>query len=284
MSRAFFISIVLHTLAIAAILYFFKETELYSSNPIKKISLQSIKILKPKAQSKKLKAESKVESLEPRAKSEEKLKAESFKSKVRSLKQKANGSETLVSPKKIKILKHKSKAKSLELRAKSKKKHKTKSHKKAKSQELRAKSEKKFKAKSLKHKAKSGKIKAKSFKHKAKGNKRKTSNQLPVTNNQSLITNHKSLITPSPNIKAQIYQAINQAKVYPRLAKKMNLQGSVYTCFTLGPGGNVSNITTSGAHTILQQGARKTINRAKYSFPSVPNRINICISINFILE
>ena len=277
MSRAFFISIVLHTLAIAAVLYFFKETELYSNNPIKKISLQSIKILKPKVQSKKLKDESKAESLEPRAKSEEKLKAESFKSKVRSLKQKANGSETLVSPKKIKILKHKSKAKSLELRAKSKKKLKAKSHKKAKSQERRAKSEKKFKAKSLKQKAKSGKIKAKSFKHKAKGNKRKTSNQLPVTNNQSLIT-------PSPNIKAQIYQAINEAKVYPRLAKKMNLQGSVYTCFRLSPSGNVSNITTSGAHAILQQGARKTINRAKYSFPSVPNRINICISINFILK
>ena len=152
-------------------------------------------------------------------------------------------------------------------------------------------SKKKLKTKSFKHKAKSDKPKAKSFKHTVKSSNRKTrkqtqiiSNQLPVTNNQSQTTNYKPQTTTSPNIKAQIYQAINSAKIYPHLAKKMGLQGSVNTCFTLNPSGLVSNITTSGAHAILQRGARETIHRAKYAFPHLQKSLHLCVDIHYLLQ
>jgi len=41
----------------------------------------------------------------------------------------------------------------------------------------------------------------------------------------------------------------------------MNLQGSVYICFTLNPNRNIGNIITSGVHSILPKGAIQIINR-----------------------
>ncbi len=247
MSRPFLISMLIHALAVAAIFSFFEKSSVGLQPNIKKISLNSIKIEKS---IQKPKIKKKKEAKHPQKENKEK------KPKAKSQK----------------------KAKSKELRVKSKKKLKVKSQKrKTRSKAKRAKSKKKLKDKSFKYKVKSRKQKI--------GNQKPiTSNQLPVSNHKSLITNHKPLIAPSANIKAQIYQAINSAKVYPRLAKKMGLQGSVYTCFTVSPGGNVSNITTSGAHAILQRGARQTIDRAKSSFPAVPSVMNICVSINYILQ
>ena len=87
-----------------------------------------------------------------------------------------------------------------------------------------------------------------------------------------------------PNIKAKIYQAINRVKIYPRAAKRVGAQGSVNTCFTLGANRSVSNITTQGAHPLLQKGARATIQKAKEYFPNIPNPRHLCVTISYVLD
>ena len=308
MSRAFFISLLLHSLAVALVFSFLKHNSFHTDSNIKKISLNSIKIEKhqlrakseKRAKSHKLKAES----LEPKAESKKRVESLKPKEKIEDTKPKEE--QTLQTKKEPKVeakreIEKEQTPKTQTLKTPTLKavqkpkvvKKKTKSHKrkvkivkpKVQSRKLKAKSSK-FKVKRKKYKAQSSKFRVGRKKHRAKSSRKKAKGLKRRVHSKkaSQITNYQSPITNSPNIKAQIYQAINEAKVYPRLAKKMNLQGSVYTCFNISPSGNVSNISTSGAHTLLQRGARQTINRAKYSFPNVPNPMHICLTITFTLE
>ena len=83
---------------------------------------------------------------------------------------------------------------------------------------------------------------------------------------------------------SKIYKAIQRAKRYPPLAKRLKKEGDVHTCFTILPTKKVINITTTGASKILQRGAYQTILDAKVEFPTPSSKINICLNIKYRLE
>ena len=249
MSRAFLLSILLHTLAIAFVFVMFRQNSAYPHQSIKKISLSTIVIKKPVAEEAK--------SLEPKAKSK--------KSKTDILKAKSELKPEIKKVAKIikkPIVKKPIPKKQVEKKI-AKNIHKSVKHKVIK------KNYKKLKKKSNKKSVK-----------KKKFMQVKKAVAIPKSSNSIQRAN----TSPNPNIKAQIYRAINSAKVYPRFAKRMKQQGGVYTCFTLNSNGSVSNLTTSGASGILQKGARQTINRAKQNFPTVPRAMHLCVTINYVLE
>jgi len=84
--------------------------------------------------------------------------------------------------------------------------------------------------------------------------------------------------------KNKIYEAIQRAKRYPRIAKKLHIQGTVKVVFTLHPNGEVSDIKTSNAHNILQKSAKKTILEASTEFPKPKNKITISLNIKYKLR
>ncbi len=83
---------------------------------------------------------------------------------------------------------------------------------------------------------------------------------------------------------SKIYQAIERAKKYPRMAKKLKIQGTVDVYFTLLPNGDVINIKTKNAHKILQKAAYKTIKEASVEFPKPKEKVNIHLKINYVLK
>jgi len=84
--------------------------------------------------------------------------------------------------------------------------------------------------------------------------------------------------------KSKIYKAIQDAKSYPRMAKKLHLQGRVFVTFTLTSAGRVENIKTSGAHMILEKSAIKTIKKASRFFPKPKQNININFPMEYMLR
>ena len=94
--------------------------------------------------------------------------------------------------------------------------------------------------------------------------------------------------TPQQNYlllnKNKIYEAIQRAKRYPRMAKKLHITGVVKVRFTLYPDGSVSNITTSNAHLLLQKSAKKTILDASVEFPKPAQKVDISLNIAYKLR
>jgi len=84
--------------------------------------------------------------------------------------------------------------------------------------------------------------------------------------------------------KSKIYEAIQRAKRYPRLAKKLHIQGVVKVKFTLHPDGSVTNIITSDAHSLLRKSARNTILEASGEFPKPSSKVNISLNIAYKLR
>ena len=84
--------------------------------------------------------------------------------------------------------------------------------------------------------------------------------------------------------RSKIYEAIQRAKRYPPLAKRLGITGKVQVVFTLHPDGTVSNIQISGAHKILQKSARKTIMIASKEFPKSSEDVLVRVSIGYVLE
>jgi len=84
--------------------------------------------------------------------------------------------------------------------------------------------------------------------------------------------------------KSKIYQAIQRAKRYPRMAKKLGIQGIALVTFTLTTSGKVINIQTSGAKSILLKSAKKTIIEASSSFPRPSQNITISVPISYKLR
>ncbi len=83
---------------------------------------------------------------------------------------------------------------------------------------------------------------------------------------------------------SKIYEAIEKAKKYPKIAKRLKIQGEVSVSFTILPNGEVTNIKTSGAHKILQKSAYKTIKEASVEFPKPNEKVNIQLKIKYILK
>ena len=159
------------------------------------------------------------------------------------------------------------------------------------SEKVKVKSEKpkpKIKPKIKKKKVK--KYKSKPKKQKTYHKKKPTYlNPQPSTLNPKPSTLNPQPTTPKPtpsylNLnRSKIYEAIQRAKRYPPLAKRLRKEGVVKTCFDLLPSKEVKNITTSGASKILQKGAYQTILEAKQEFPKPNKKVNICLNIVFKL-
>jgi len=82
---------------------------------------------------------------------------------------------------------------------------------------------------------------------------------------------------------------INSNKRYPRMAKRRHIQGSVHVIFDILSDGTITNIRTSGASSILQKSARKSvIESSPLSVPfSLVNQFpmnNVSINIDFRLQ
>jgi len=84
--------------------------------------------------------------------------------------------------------------------------------------------------------------------------------------------------------KSKIYEAIQRAKRYPRLAKKLHITGIVKVRFKLHPNGEVTHITTSNAHNLLQKSARNTILEASSEFPKPNTTVTISLNIAYKLR
>ena len=84
--------------------------------------------------------------------------------------------------------------------------------------------------------------------------------------------------------KSGIYKAIQRAKSYPVVAKRLNIQGVVNVSFTILPTKKVVNIKTSGADRVLQNAAKNTIIKASSNFPRPKGRVEVTLNISYNLR
>jgi protein TonB len=69
---------------------------------------------------------------------------------------------------------------------------------------------------------------------------------------------------------AKVRSLINKNKVYPRIAKRRGMQGSVRVSFTILPNGNVGNISVSGPR-VFHKSTKKAVQKAfPVSVRSIP--------------
>lgn len=84
--------------------------------------------------------------------------------------------------------------------------------------------------------------------------------------------------------KYKIYKAIQNAKKYPIMAKRLGIKGVVKVRFTILKNGDVVDIQTAGGHKILQKAAKKTIIKASSSFPKPDEKTTVNLSIEYKLR
>ncbi len=82
---------------------------------------------------------------------------------------------------------------------------------------------------------------------------------------------------------------INSNKRYPTMAKRRHIQGTVHVVFDILSSGDITNIRTSGASTILQKSARKSVMESSplnvpYVLQSQFPMNNVSVNIDFRLE
>jgi len=105
----------------------------------------------------------------------------------------------------------------------------------------------------------------------------------------------KTKVEPTPTIqtpkqeylilnKSKIKEAIQRAKRYPSMAKKLHITGVVKVRFKLHPNGDVTDIRTLGAHKILQKSARNTIKEASPEFPKPNQTVDVSLNIAYKLR
>jgi protein TonB len=107
-----------------------------------------------------------------------------------------------------------------------------------------------------------------------KKNAQKNVSKPAQSQQKSYITKYRSLI----------YEAIQKAKHYPRIAVKLKKEGTVHMRFTLMPDGTATAIQTTGAHSILQKAAKECILKACKDFPKPIEAITINVPIKYQLE
>ncbi|MCK5854537.1 MAG: energy transducer TonB [Sulfurovaceae bacterium] len=105
----------------------------------------------------------------------------------------------------------------------------------------------------------------------------------PTTAIKSDFTNEKRAF------KRETRDIINSNKRYPTMAKRRHIQGTVHVVFDILSNGEIFNIRTSGASTILQKAARKSVMKSSpLNVPSVlENQFpmnNVSVNIDFQLQ
>ncbi len=89
--------------------------------------------------------------------------------------------------------------------------------------------------------------------------------------------------------KRETRDIINSNKRYPTMAKRRHIQGTVHVIFDILGDGTITNIRTSGASTILQKSARKSVMQS--SPLNIPTKLqsqfpmnNVSVNIDFQLQ
>ncbi|CAA6807416.1 MAG: Unknown protein [uncultured Campylobacterales bacterium] len=83
----------------------------------------------------------------------------------------------------------------------------------------------------------------------------------------------------------EIFQAIKKVQKYPRMAKKMKIEGRVKVSFRLLKNSNIQDIKiVKSAHNILNKDAIKTIKMASLFFPSPKEDLTLVIPIVYRLN
>jgi len=260
MSKAFLSSIIIHLLVIYAVIASVSkiESKVTTSKHIKKISLKHIVLKKTKP----IQKPKEQEVQESKAKEIEIPKIqEELKQEPQSAQKPKPKSKPKLEPK---------------VKPKSKVKKKRKDIKRKKVKKVRV------KATPKKHIAKRVK---KAYKSKGRGKKRRVVKSIATQST----TNVSSQVYIAKREyfslnRSSIYQAIQRAKRYPHMAKRLNIQGVVGVSFTLHPDGSITNISTYNAHSLLQKAAKETIIRASSRFPRPSSSVNISLNIAYKLR
>ncbi len=78
----------------------------------------------------------------------------------------------------------------------------------------------------------------------------------------------------------RLKKAINTNKIYPKMAKKRGLQGTVHVSFTINSSGKVSNITVKGSKMFIKATKRAILR----SFPINTKNISLPLKVNLRLN
>ncbi|RUM73900.1 MAG: hypothetical protein DSZ11_04935 [Sulfurovum sp.] len=113
--------------------------------------------------------------------------------------------------------------------------------------------------------------------------------QMRTTHTSTHATAETDLSNEKRAFKRETRDIINSNKRYPTMAKRRHIQGTVHVIFDILSSGEIFNIRTSGASTILQKAARKSVMRS--SPLTVPTLLqnqfpmnNVSINIDFQLQ
>ena len=105
----------------------------------------------------------------------------------------------------------------------------------------------------------------------------------------SKAVNSDDLSNEKRAFKQETREIINSNKRYPTMAKRRHIQGRVHVIFDILMDGRITNIRTSGASTILQKSARKSVMRS--SPLTIPSKLesqfpmnNVSINIDYQLQ
>lgn len=110
-----------------------------------------------------------------------------------------------------------------------------------------------------------------------KSNDQLAQNKNPVINNRQSKTKNQdeqpslSLESIKNNFLAQVKNAIQSNKHYPKDAKDREIEGKIFAEYTINKDGSVSNITIANGNNLLKGATRKAIEK---SFPiTIPSRL-----------
>jgi protein TonB len=94
-----------------------------------------------------------------------------------------------------------------------------------------------------------------------------------------LVSTPSSLSAQQDQSESKRKMLIKITPTYPRLARSMNISGTVKLDAVVGPDGNVKSVSVTGGHPLLGQAAVEAIRKSKWE-PS-PRETHELITVNF---
>ncbi|WP_419764883.1 MAG: energy transducer TonB [Arcobacter sp.] len=81
----------------------------------------------------------------------------------------------------------------------------------------------------------------------------------------------------------KIVQLIQKNVIYPKRAKRLNIQGKVFILFKISINGEITELKGVSGHRLLIKSALKAIEKASKTFPKVKKEITIKVPIEYKL-
>jgi len=81
----------------------------------------------------------------------------------------------------------------------------------------------------------------------------------------------------------KIVQLIQKNVIYPKRAKRLNIQGKVFVLFKISINGEITELKGISGHRLLIKSALKAIEKASRTFPKVKKEITIKVPIQYKL-